>query len=175
METQTQERRTLSERYTTPTTPIPSTDWGAAVKAGLLSGLIFLILEMIMVPLFLGGSPWGPPSMIAAIVMGQGVLPPPPTFDLGVVLAAMVVHFALSVAFAVALAFILTRLKKGAALLTGGIFGLGLYVVNFYLFTALFPWFANARNWVSIFTHIVFGLLAAWFYVKWARPRTATA
>jgi hypothetical protein len=37
--------------------------------------------------------------------------------------------------------------------------------VNFYGFTALFPWFAMARNWISIFGHLVFGLVAAGAYV----------
>lgn len=36
--------------------------------------------------------------------------------------------------------------------------------MNFYGFTTLFPWFAMARNWVSVFAHLVFGLAAAWAY-----------
>lgn len=150
-------------------------DWSAAVRAGLVGGLIFLILEMMMVPLFLGGSPWGPPRMIGAMVLGPEVLPPPATFDLGVVAVAMGVHFALSVIFAAVLALLLARIGSGAALLVGALFGLGLYLVNFYLFTALFPWFANARNWVSIFAHVVFGLVTAWAYLTLATRRTATA
>jgi hypothetical protein len=46
-----------------------------------------------------------------------------------------------------------------------------LYVVNFYGFTALFPWFAMARNWVSIVAHAVFGFAAAWVYEAFARRR----
>ncbi len=153
-----------------------SPDWKAAVWAGLIAGLVFMMLEMVMVPLFLGGSPWGPPRMIAAIALGAGVLPnppPPPTFDFGVVMTAVVVHFILSIAFAVGLALILRRMDAGKALLIGAVFGLVLYFVNFYLFTGIFPWFANARNWVSIFTHIVFGVLAAWTYLRLAHPRPA--
>lgn len=150
-----------------------SINWKAAVWAGLLAGLVFMMLEMIMVPVFLDGSPWGPPRMIAAIVMGEGVLPPPATFDLAILMVAMAVHFALSVAFAVPLAFAIQRMGTGAALAVGAVFGIVLYLVNFYLFTALFPWFAMARNWVSIFAHAVFGLAAAWAYKRWAHPRTA--
>jgi hypothetical protein len=40
-----------------------------------------MMLQMGLVALA-GDSPWGPPRMIAAIVMGEGVLPPPATFDL---------------------------------------------------------------------------------------------
>lgn len=42
----------------------------AAVWAGLIAGLIFMMMEMILVWLT-GGSPWGPPRMMAAIVMGD--------------------------------------------------------------------------------------------------------
>lgn len=157
---------------TETTTSRKAIDWKAAVWAGLLAGLVFMMLEMIMVPVFLDGSPWGPPRMIAAIAMGNGVLPPPATFDLGILMVAVLVHFALSVAFAVPLAFVVQRMGMGAALAVGAVFGIVLYFVNFYGFTALFPWFAMARNWVSIFAHAVFGLVAAWAYKRWAHPRT---
>ncbi len=150
-------------------------DWSAAIKAGLVGGLIFLVLEMVMVPLFLGGSPWGPPRMIGAIVMGQEVLPPPATFSFGVIVVAMIVHLVLSVVYALMLAFVLARLGLGAALAVGAAFGLLLYLVNFYAFTGIFPWFAMARNWVSIFSHIVFGVLTAWAYMSFARRRTVVA
>lgn len=153
-----------------------SPDWKAAVWAGLIAGLVFMMLEMIMVPLFLGGSPWGPPRMIAAIALGGSVLPnppPPPTFDFGVIMTAVVVHLILSIVFAIALAFVIRRMELGMALLVGAAFGLVLYFVNFYGFTAVFPWFAMARNWVSIFSHIVFGAVAAWVYLRLVRPRVA--
>ncbi len=138
--------------------------------AGLIAGAVFMMLEMIMVPLFMpDGSPWGPPRMIAAIGMGKEVLPPPATFALMPVMVAMIIHFILSIIFAVILAFIVSRLGLGIALLIGAVFGLVLYFVNFYGFTAIFPWFAMARNWISIFSHIVFGAAAAWAYKALAR------
>lgn len=149
--------------------------WSAAVWAGVIAGAVFLVLEMLMVPMFMGGSPWGPPRMIAAMVMGQEVLPPPGTFALVPVMVAMVIHFALSIVFALVLAAIISRMGTGAALLVGAVFGLALYVVNFYGMTVVFPWFADARNWVSIFAHVVFGLVAAAAYVGLVRrPRATT-
>jgi uncharacterized membrane protein YagU involved in acid resistance len=111
--------------------------------------------------------------MIAAIVMGEGVLPPPATFDLGIIMAAVVVHFILSILFAIILAFSITRVGLGASLAVGAAFGLLLYLVNFYGFTSIFPWFAMARNWVSVFAHIVFGFIAAWSYKRLAKPTVA--
>jgi len=140
-------------------------DWKAATWAGVIAGLVFLMLEMIMVPVFGGRSPWGPPRMIAAIVLGEGVLPPPATFAPGIVAVAMVLHFVLSIVYALTFALVIHRLGLGAALALGATGGLILYLVNFYGFTALFPWFAMARNWISIFAHIVFGLTVAGVYV----------
>jgi len=136
-------------------------DWKAAVGAGMIAGFIFLALEMFMVPVYGGGSAWGPPRMMAAIVLGKSVLPPPATFDVGVIIVALGLHLALSVVYTVVFALAVSRLNRGLALAIGGIGGLILYLVNFYGFTLLFPWFAMARNWISIFGHIVFGLVAA--------------
>jgi uncharacterized membrane protein YagU involved in acid resistance len=151
-----------------------SIDWRAAVWSGIIAGAIFMVLEMVMVPVFLGDSPWAPPRMIAAIAMGEGVLPPPATFDPGILMAAMVVHFILSIVFTVILGFSIARMGFGASLAAGAVFGLLLYLVNFYGFTAVFPWFAMARNWVSVVAHIGFGLVAAWSYKRLASPAIAT-
>jgi uncharacterized membrane protein YagU involved in acid resistance len=156
----------MEETTTVNTTAI---NWKAAIIAGIVAGAIFMILEMILVPLVGGGSPWGPPRMIAAIGMGKEVLPPPGDFALMPVMVAMVIHFILSIIFAVILAFIIQRFSLGLAILIGAIFGLLLYFINFYGFTAVFPWFAMARNAVSIFSHIVFGAAAAWIYKAMAK------
>jgi uncharacterized membrane protein YagU involved in acid resistance len=145
-------------------------DWRAAVWAGIISGLVFMMLEMILVPMVMGGSPWGPPRMIAAIVLGKEVLPPPDTFAPGILATAMVVHIPLSIVYALILAALIAGASRGTAIWVGAVFGLVLYLVNFYLFTAIFPWFAMARNWISVFSHIMFGLIAAWAYVALCRP-----
>src|ERR671919_321634 len=116
-------------------------DWSAAIWAGIIAGAVFMVVEMLLVQMALGMSMWGPPRMIAAIVMGKGVLPPPETFDATIVMVAMVVHFVLSVVFVIPLALVLHRMASAPALLVGGVYGLVLYLVNFYLFTAVFPWF----------------------------------
>ena len=140
-------------------------DWKAAIGSGLIAGVVFLALEMMMVPLIGGGSPWGPPRMMAAILLGKGVLPPPATFDAGIVMVAMALHLVLSAVYGGGFSLVVSRLSKGVALATGAVGGLVLYLVNFYGFTAVFPWFAMARTPITIFTHIVFGLVAVWAYL----------
>ena len=107
--------------------------------------------------------------MIAAIVMGEGVLPPPATFDLMVLMAAMAVHFMLSIVIGVAFALIASRFGWLMAVIVGAVVGLGLYVVNFYGMTAVFPWFAMARNTISIVSHIAFGLMLGLSYKALAK------
>src|SRR5688500_5057098 len=62
--------------------------WRSAIWAGIVAGAVFMILEMLLVQLLGLGSMWAPPRMIATIVMGRDVLPPPDTFDARVVGAA---------------------------------------------------------------------------------------
>jgi uncharacterized membrane protein YagU involved in acid resistance len=141
-------------------------DWKAGIYAGLIAGVVFMMAEMLMVWLFLGQSPWGPPRMIAAMVLGQNVLPPPATFDIGIVTVAMMIHFVLSIIYGVIFGWIVHNMSKGTAILTGAGLGLLIYLINFYPIAAvLFPWFAMARNWVSIVSHILFGAILTWSYV----------
>lgn len=141
-------------------------NWKAAILAGLIAGVVFLTIEMILVGTVGGDSLWAPPRMIAAIAMGPDVLPPPATFDAGIVMVALIVHFALAVIYAFILGWIISRWQLGlaAAILGGVVFSLIIYVVNFYGFTALFPWFAMARNWISILAHVMFGLVLGAVY-----------
>ncbi len=143
--------------------------WMPAVWGGLIAGVVFLIVEMALVATIGGESLWGPPRMMAAIVLGEGVLPPPATFDFGIVMTAMVVHFALSIILGLVLAFLIFRLDLTWALAVGVGFGLAVYLVNFYISTAAFPWFAMARNGITLFAHLLFGFVLAWSYKALAR------
>ena len=139
-------------------------DWRAGIGAGLIAGLVFLIAEMILVPLALGGSPFGPVRMIGSIALGEEVLPPPATFDLGITVLALIVHFALSAIYGVLFSLAASRVGMGGALGIGFAFGIALYFINFFGFTAIFPQFEAARNWVTFIAHGIFGLVAAAAY-----------
>jgi hypothetical protein len=54
--------------------------------------------------------------------------------------------------------------SAGLIFVVGAVFGLIIYFVNFYGMTAFFPWFADARNWLSLTLHAVFGVVAAESY-----------
>ena len=138
--------------------------WKSSIWAGIIAAVIMLILELIMNPLFLGNNMWAPTRMIGAILLGSEALPPPPGFDFGIFMAAAAVHIPLSVIYAIITAAFITRLSITPSILIGAGIGFLLFLINFYGFTALFPWFENARNWVQIIIHILFGVSAAWSF-----------
>jgi len=154
----------IDVRHDKPTATIRQIHWGAAIWASIIGGLVFAVLEVAMVPMIQGKSPWAPLHMIGAIALGPGAMSSPDTFDLGIVATAVVVHLVLAVVYGIILAFIIMRMDTGIAVLVGGLYGLALYFINFYGFTRWFPWFADARDWISIFTHIVQSGLMAYLY-----------
>ncbi|MEO6435758.1 MAG: hypothetical protein ABIP55_08350 [Tepidisphaeraceae bacterium] len=149
-----------------------SLNWKAAIIAGLVAGLVFMMLEMVLVGTIGGQSPWGPPRMIAAMAMGNGVLPPPATFDMSIMMVAMMIHFPMSIILAAVLGWAIShwRMNLMTSLIVGTIFGLVVYFVNFYVMTAFFPWFAMARGGIAIFAHAMFGLVLGWTYYAIAKP-----
>ncbi|MDR8103056.1 hypothetical protein [Burkholderia cenocepacia] len=110
--------------------------------------------------------------LTAAIVMGPRVLGAPGGFDPLVMGVATLVHAVLSVAYAAVLVRVIRRLSLGPALLAGGVFGLLLYGVNLYGFTALFPWFIPVRGAITLIAHLMFGITAAAVYCVARRHAT---
>jgi hypothetical protein len=158
-------------RYRSPT--MPMIHWRSAVLAGLAAGVIATAAQLALwwaasepLPAIL----FRDVRLTAAIVMGPGVLPPPATFDGSLMLIATLVHFALSIAYGLALSLFIARMSMAPALLAGAAFGACLYAINMYGFTLIFPWFAVARDWITAATHVVFGVIAAFVYkIRWQR------
>ena len=152
--------RTMTSGHHTESYAHDRTDWSAAVWAGIIAGAVFMMAEMLMVMLFMGQSPWGPPRMIAAMLMGQDVLPPPASLDFGIMMTAMMIHFPLSIVYGLILGWAVHRMSNSSALLIGAVFGLAIYFFNFYLIAPVaFPWFTNAQNWVTLVAHLIYGLV----------------
>lgn len=146
-------------------------DWRSAVIAGLVAGLVFLLAEMIGRAAVTGGSPWIVVRYIAAIVMGENVLPPPPTFDAVIFVVALLVNFVLAVIFSMILAAIIHEWELVVGIVIGALFGLAIYAINYYTFTRFFPWFFPVRNWTDILSHVLFGAVAGGVYEALERER----
>lgn len=135
-----------------------------------LAGVVFMMLEMLLLMFFTDQSPWGPPRMMAAMVLGKEVLPPPATFDVGIMMVAMMVHIPLSIIYGVVIGWITHRFNNTGVLMASTLFGLFIYFINFYLIAPLvFPWFTEAQNWVSLVSHLIYGFVLGSVYVGFRR------
>lgn len=145
--------------------------WRAAAGAGIAAGIASTLVQLLVWSAVTDSLPealFRDSRLAAAIVLGRDVLPPPSSFDLVVMAVASLVHFSLSIAYAAILGFVVHRLAAVAGLLAGVVFGVALYAVNLYGFTALFPWFAQVRTWDTLLAHVVFGAVAAGAYRRLA-------
>ncbi|NMG53776.1 sodium:proline symporter [Aromatoleum aromaticum] len=136
----------------------------AGTIAGIVAGIVATVAQLALWWIFSDALPailFRDARLAAAIVMGPGVLPPPATFDVVVMLVATVVHFALSIMYGVVLAPLVATLDARRVLPAGSVFGLALFVLNMYGFTLVFPWFDAARDWITAAAHVVFGATAA--------------
>lgn len=153
-----------------------ATDWKAGVWAGVIAGLVFVMLEMGLVWMVQGQSPWGPPYMMAAMVLGSEVLPPMGSwapFSPKIMMTAMMIHLPFSIALGLIAAWLLRRFNWTGGLIIGAGLGLAIYIVNFYVIApAAFPWFEMGRNWVGAFSHFMFGVVLAVTYIGLRKSKT---
>jgi hypothetical protein len=148
-------------------------DARAAIYAGVAAGILATALQIVLWAIFTDAIPailYRDSRFAAAIVLGPGVLPPPASFDPGIMMIAAVVHFALAIAYALLLAWLIAKLRMRTSLVVGAAFGLSVYALNMYGFTAVFPWFASSRDWITTLTHLVFGMVLAAVYRIAAKP-----
>ena len=139
-------------------------DWSAALWAGLISGIVFLLLNAVLLPIVVGGNSWIPLRYLASIVLGARVLPPPATFDITVLIVSVLVTLAISILYAVLLAIIIHRWGLLLGIVLGGLFGLAIYAINYYTLTLLFPWFFAMSSMTVAIIHVLFGAVAGGVY-----------
>lgn len=138
-------------------------DWSAALWAGVIGGATFLAVNMILSAIVLG-TPWIVPQVLASLVLGPDVLPPPNTFAPGVFVVALIVHFIMSILFALLFAGLLHRLGMLIGAVGGALLGLILYGITFYAASIVFPWFFTMRSWMMLVSHALFGMIVGIVY-----------
>jgi len=145
-------------------------DWPVALLAGLVAGTIFLLIMLLRLPSVFESTAWVPLQYLASIVMGSGVLPPAePTWVMAIV--GVLVHYALSIVFALILAFITHRWGFIVGIIVGALFGLAVYFINIYTVTLIFPWMAILQGTTFAVAHVFFGALAGAVYEGFERER----
>lgn len=153
-----------------------ATDWTAAAVSGFAAGAVLMVLDLFWSALFNVHGPWRTSHMIAPIFIGPESLGAVPNqFSAGVVSISLFAHYLLGVGFGVVQSAIMAQLRldtsPGRALLAGAVLGSLLYLFNFGVLVALFPWLSELRGWDTHAAHAVFGIVAALLY--WRLKRTA--
>lgn len=157
-----------------PVTPSRSPLQGVDIRAALLAGLLAGVVDLALLAASAwaqGENVWVNMRATAAILMGRGVLPPPATFDPLIFAVSCVVHFGLSLIYGLMVAWFVRKASPPMGLIIGVAVGVGIYLVNYYVFAPLlFPWLTEARGgMVSTLIHPVFGMIAAAAYLKLRR------
>lgn len=79
------------------------TRWYVMIWAGLVAAVVSTLIQILLWPIFTDDFPailYRDGRLTAAIVLGGNVLPPPATFDAGIMLTATLIHFMLSITYA---------------------------------------------------------------------------
>jgi len=141
---------------------------GHGIAGGIIAGAVFIVAEMVMNGL-LGKPFFGPLRMISSIVLGREALNPSYSFA-AAMLAGLVIHFVLAALFGLIFTVILnmanaTR-EMGALLIYGLVYGVALWLVNFWLIApTVFPQFTQINPfWNGFVAHALFyGVVLGWY------------
>lgn len=136
-----------------PTEPVghDHLQWFPAIAAGLIAGIILLVLPH--------ASPWEGLTLFSPAILGRVI---PASWAMPV-FSVVVIHLGLSLIYGLIISLAVTHIRELRAVLLGGVIGLALYFINLAVVSM---WITALKgNEVSVIvTHLVFGLIAAGAY-----------
>jgi uncharacterized membrane protein YagU involved in acid resistance len=133
----------------------------AGVLCGLVAGAAYLAAQMSFTSLIQGDSAWAPLHRMAAILLGPDAATPPFDAPMTLVGIALMIHFTLAIVYGRIVDWLVRGSAPQFAALLGAAFGLGIYVLNFWVFAPIaFPWFEESRSIVTAMDHAIFGAVA---------------
>ena len=135
--------------------------WRAIPIAGIAGGAAFLLINMVLTPLVLKINGVLFLRYAASLLLGNKAVM---DNGVGVVVVGIIIHFVLSLVYALVIALIVHRWGLGVGLVGGAILGLALYGINLYTFTLLFPWFFAINGPILLLSHVLFGTVAGGTY-----------
>jgi hypothetical protein len=138
-------------------------DLRAAVIAGLVSGILFLVVASLVTTNALG-TPVSVIRLFASVVLGEGILNPGMAVSPIAWVAALAVHLIYSLLFGLLVAYVVHRWGFIVGIIGGGLLGLALYFINFYSFSLLFPWLFAFRGTLLMLGHVLFGAVTGGLY-----------
>ncbi len=135
--------------------------WRAIPIAGFAGGAIFLLIVLILTPLTLKVNGVLFLRYAASLLLGNKAVM---DGGAGVVFVGAIIHFLLSVLFALVIAIVVHRWGLRVGIIGGALLGLAFYGINFYAVTLVFSWFFAINGPVLLFSHVLFGAVAGGVY-----------
>ena len=135
--------------------------WRAVLISGLIAGTLFLLTDLVFAPIVTQVDAALTLRYFAALVLGSKVLTQTGT---NILITGIVVHYVLSVAFALVIALVIHRWGMVVGIVGGAILGVAIYGINLYTVTLLFPWFFAINSTVILLCHAIFGAVAGGVY-----------
>ncbi len=135
--------------------------WRAIPIAGFAGGTAFILFDTILMYLVHKVNGVIVLRYIASLVLGNKAVM---DGGAGVVLVGIVVHYVLSLLFALVIAVVVHRWGLRVGIIGGAILGLAFYGINLYTFTLLFPWFVAINGVILLLSHVLFGMVAGGVY-----------
>jgi hypothetical protein len=135
--------------------------WRGVIFAGIAAGTAFLIAWFLLAQPVLEVDPTLLLNYVASLFLGSGVLDDD---GIGVLIAGVVVHYALSLVFALIVAIVIHRWGLWVGLIGGGLLGVALYGINLFTLTVAFEWFFALESTLLLGCHILFGAVAGAVY-----------
>jgi len=132
--------------------------WRAVLLAGFVGGIVFLLMNILFVQSI---SPSLLLRYIASLVMGSDVLV---STDSTALIIGIIVHFTLSLVFALIISIVIHRWGLLVGIIGGAILGLSLYGINLYTLTRFFPWFFAINTTILLLSHVIFGAVVGGVY-----------
>lgn len=148
-----------------------SLDWFAAVAAGLIAGIAFIVVHAVLRLVVSGDETAAALRYTAASLIGRFSQPAADSLPLLTTVVAILVHLVLAVVLALILAVIAHRWRLMLTVLAGLVFGLLLYLAVFYGLQARLPWLVDYRGWTSLAVYVLYGGLVGLCYELLERDR----
>lgn len=152
------------------TLPVPRAhlNYGMGILAGLIGGIVMAMVTMV-VTYMLGMGMFAMPNMIAGLILGQSTAM---AGGITVFLVGLMIHMMLSALFGLIYA-IIANLVSHEFIWTGLIWGLVLWLINFYAIGSVWPaahmMAVNEPTWLAIVSHASFGIVTGLLGKTWAR------
>ena len=143
-------------------------NWGAALLAGLIAGTAFLALELLASWWLGADTPVGPAHVTLHGFIGAEQSPAYP--NVGLIAAAVVLHYILSMLLAIPLAALVHPWRQAHLVVAvAAVFGCILYFINVQMLDPLAPLLGAPRDLFMLVNYTLFGITTAWSYKEVGR------